>query len=261
MGDFPSELLPYKDSIEKSKMEMIEVEISDEIGNVNIDGSKLRGNPCLPKNFDYPSDKNGKPLFFLAQLNLSEIPHLENFPKTGLLQFYVGTDECYGLDFGDGTNNSYKVLYVKDYNLKDIWTDFSKINDSLKDSDSINIAEHERKFTFKKSEEFVTLHDFRFKKYFNMEYYEFLEKFPEDCQDKIINFISKAGHKISGYANFTQEDPRSEDCYGDYVLLFQLDSDCNKIIWGDVGVANFFISKQNLINEDFSSVLYNWDCT
>ena len=32
------------------------------------------------------------------------------------------------------------------------------------------------------------------------------------------------------------------------------------IMWGDVGVANFFIRLEDLKNRDFSNVLYNWDC-
>ena len=33
------------------------------------------------------------------------------------------------------------------------------------------------------------------------------------------------------------------------------------IMWGDVGVANFFIRPEDLKNKDFSKVLYNWDCS
>ena len=33
-----------------------------------------------------------------------------------------------------------------------------------------------------------------------------------------------------------------------------------EIMWGDSGVANFFIQEKDLAAEDFSDVLYNWDC-
>ena len=71
------------------------------------------------------------------------------------------------------------------------------------------------------------------------------------------------GHKIGGYPFFTQTDPRDEDDeYEEYeVLLFQMDSDTEAdIMWGDMGVANFFIKEKDLRNLDFSDVLYNWDC-
>ncbi|MEE1943747.1 DUF1963 domain-containing protein [Pedobacter sp. KR3-3] len=44
-----------------------------------------------------------------------------------------------------------------------------------------------------------------------------------------------------------------------YLLLFQLDSD-EHIMWGDTGVANFFIDPTDLANKDFSKVPYHWDC-
>ena len=43
------------------------------------------------------------------------------------------------------------------------------------------------------------------------------------------------------------------------ILLFQLDSQ-DHILWGDSGVGNFFISKEDLKNKDFSHVRYYWDC-
>ena len=45
------------------------------------------------------------------------------------------------------------------------------------------------------------------------------------------------------------------------ICLFQMDTDDDaEIMWGDSGVANFFIQEKDLAAEDFSDVLYNWDC-
>lgn len=47
------------------------------------------------------------------------------------------------------------------------------------------------------------------------------------------------------------------------VLLFQLNSGgtCgDEIMWGDCGIANFFISAADLAACDFSRVMYTWDC-
>lgn len=82
--------------------------------------------------------------------------------------------------------------------------------------------------------------------------------------------FGSTGHKLGGYPFFTQADPRQYDeNIHDYVLLFQMDSDYDykdgeqgkDIMWGDVGVANFFICPEDLKNKDFSKVLYNWDCS
>jgi uncharacterized protein YwqG len=72
------------------------------------------------------------------------------------------------------------------------------------------------------------------------------------------------GHKLGGYPYFTQWDPRYDQKYRDanYILLFQMDSDDDAhIMWGDVGVGNFFIREQDLREGDFSNILYSWDCS
>ena len=64
-----------------------------------------------------------------------------------------------------------------------------------------------------------------------------------------------------GYPAFTQSDPRYYNKeYSKYnTLLLQIDTDEN-IMWGDSGVANFFIDKEDLENNNFNNILYNWDC-
>nr|WP_316045926.1 DUF1963 domain-containing protein [Planococcus glaciei] len=43
--------------------------------------------------------------------------------------------------------------------------------------------------------------------------------------------------------------------------MLQVDTDEEAgIAWGDTGVGNFFISKENLKKRNFSDVVYNWDC-
>ena len=71
---------------------------------------------------------------------------------------------------------------------------------------------------------------------------------------------SKAsGHKLGGYAFFTQCDPR--DPAVPMQLLFQMDSDNDiNTMWGDMGIANFFIRPEDLQALRFDRVLYNWDC-
>jgi uncharacterized protein YwqG len=38
-----------------------------------------------------------------------------------------------------------------------------------------------------------------------------------------------------------------------------MDDEAN-IMFGDAGVANFFIKEEDLRNRNFRDVLYNWDC-
>ena len=73
---------------------------------------------------------------------------------------------------------------------------------------------------------------------------------------------SQTAHQIGGYPDFTQEDPRFDPQYQDYILLLQIDteyiSETHSICWGDAGIGNFFINPDDLRNLDFSRVLYQW---
>ena len=114
----------------------------------------------------------------------------------------------------------------------------------------------------------ISSSDYRFenciKKLVRQDYPEKAESLLENIDD----FMDEngedwgGGHKSGGYPGFTQWDPRSSEDTHD-VLLFQLDSDMGadwKILWGDCGIGNFFINRENLKNCDFRDVIYNWDC-
>lgn len=71
--------------------------------------SKCGGCPYLESEADYPRDQDGKPMMFLAQINLDEMPHVNKLPEQGLLQFYVSDKEMYGLD------SPCRVIYIPEY--------------------------------------------------------------------------------------------------------------------------------------------------
>ena len=75
--------------------------------------------------------------------------------------------------------------------------------------------------------------------------------------DKILE---GAGHKIGGYAYFTQSDPRDyNNNQKDEILLLQIDTD-EQIMFGDSGVGNLFINPKSLKEKDFDQAWFNWDC-
>ncbi|MCL1987051.1 MAG: DUF1963 domain-containing protein, partial [Firmicutes bacterium] len=66
------------------------------------------------------------------------------------------------------------------------------------------------------------------------------------------------------YPWFAQDDRRPNGS----TLLFQMSSEFgseipeeDEIMWGDAGVAHFFINRADLQNLKFDDVLYNWDCS
>ena len=88
--------------------------------------------PCLRKDFPYPVDADGKYMYPLAQINCNELPPLENYPRSGYLQFYIATNDVYGINFDDPHDQvNFRVLYFSNDEVKDCITDFTFLKDAL----------------------------------------------------------------------------------------------------------------------------------
>ena len=71
----------------------------EEAVNLSIFDSKFGGLPYWDESMEYPTDSNGDGLVLLAQINFEMTPiNDERFPKTGILQFFVGTNDLMGAD-------------------------------------------------------------------------------------------------------------------------------------------------------------------
>jgi uncharacterized protein YwqG len=262
----PEELEMYRKQIEGTLKPF--VKISTVKRKTNMYQSKFAGNPYLPKTMEHPKDANNRPMKLLAQLNFEEIPHLDHLPTKGILQFFISAeDDVMGIDFDNQTNQTnFKIIFhdqvEKDESL--LVTDFSYLDDL--DTENFPI-EHELFLTFNLDNEPVSINDFKMDELLGESVD--LSVYVSDGEDEkelweVYNdtFLGD-GHKIGGYPFFTQTDPRDyEERYAEKdILLLQIDSDFdNGIMWGDSGIANFFIRKQDLLNLNFSNVLYNWDC-
>ena len=262
--NIPTQLQHAKEIIEKSIRPLIRVTAQKR--KTTLFESKFGGNPYLPVGFDHPSDAENIPMMLLAQFNFEEIPALEHFPTKGILQFYIShKDDVYGIDFDDPTSQTnFRVVYhsdiTNDFNL--LITDFSYME---LDDDNLPF-EGEYALEFKVDSEYISMADYRFEALSDgvIDLDEEVEVNGEmtDMWDLCSDFFDGMGHKIGGYPYFTQTDPREyQENVTHEILLLQIDTDDkNDIMWGDCGVANFFISKDDLEKLDFSRVLYNWDC-
>jgi uncharacterized protein YwqG len=241
--------------------------------------SKFMGTPYWEKakTNDYPKNlENNESMALLAQLNFAEIPKLEGFPQKGIVQFFVSThDDVYGMNFDEQTEQkNFRVIYWDDptYNDKDLIDDVEVLGVNVEQWKDIAPIQEEHVLDFEKSVEYCGLVD---RYHSEQAYYpknnqeQSLEQLiGEEGVDELYEIISNSGSKINGYAYFTQDDPRDNTQYpintdDEYILLLQIDSNTDgtdSILWGDCGVANFFITKKDLINLDFSKVFYNWDC-
>lgn len=252
-----------------------------EPGEPGLTDSKTGGTPYLPKGMKWPVDEKGEPLQLLAQIDCTRLAALPDFPHTGLLQFFVGTDDVYGADFDDQISQlGFRVLYhetadpsvtAADIPLPrfpdEVYTPLGKEpcrivfgapeEQDIPDGDGLFIKRFLQEWNRRRPEN--PLHSI----------WSFYGLFPKEERNYNLFALASAdrtGHRLDGYPFFIQTDPRSEDidCEEFDTLLFQLDSETRNrkelVCWGDCGVGNFFINREALKRRDFSRVLYNWDC-
>lgn len=227
--------------------------------------SKFGGDAYWPANQPYPTTPKGEPLRLLAQLNLDEMPALAGYPNSGMLQFFIANDDLMGLSFASGGQDpadvctqatGFRVVYHPEVIEDSSQLSIPPVQQSEDDFLPLGGCYSLR---FQSDSQLPAATDHRFEAMAGQS-----RDLPDDAFDAIYDTYQAEGCHLGGYATFTQEDPRHGQTPGDWLLLFQMDTvdDDNgvDIMWGDCGVGNFFIHKDDLARRDFSRVWYNWDC-
>ncbi len=232
--------------------------------------SKLGGRPDAPSNFIWPT-KEDKPLSFIAQINLAEIPAMANcpLPVAGLLSFFYN-NEVWGFDPND--IGGFQVFYFNNKidDLKQHLPPPAKIEKKLFGVVSKTVAVLEYSPCPLTAELALTLP------------YELKGiALSEDESEKYCELLEAIGghHRLLGHAEPIQDemelecelvtnglycgdstgyqDPRAkklEKSSGNWNLLLQIDSDDNaEMMWGDAGRLYFWIRDQDLVSRDFSN--------
>lgn len=259
----PKEFEKYRSELEQTVKPFVSIQA--ERGETTLFESKFGGKPYLPKSSEHPKDEQGNYMNLFAQINFEEVPHIEPMPESGILQFFLSpVDDMYGLDFDNPTaQKNYRIIYhpvvLKDES--ELVTDFSYVP-ALGDEYSPIVEEGRMTFELKAAP--VSIDDFRFEDLIDIDLSQTVDhQGYEDFHELYFEELGAEGHKIGGYPYFTQEDPREKDGPTSeyHILLFQADTDDDiELMFGDSGVANFFIKEADLRNRDFTNVLYNWDC-
>lgn len=248
----PPFLEPFWEEIEKFKLETIKIEAKP-LGEgevLPIQQSKFLGKPYLPISMEYPKDNNGVPMIHLAQINFAEVPTLANYPSSGILQLYISPTRWYDME-------DFRVLFHEKPE-PEFQTGVDFLTDALYEDSPIYV---EHKLAFNKQIEFGDPNDFRFQLRFDdKDYFDFQKSLSKAQEEEMDKFFDSIGHKIGGYAYFTQSDPRDYDsAKKNDVLLLQIDTD-EEIMFGDSGVAHIFINEDDLKKKDFSKGYFYWDC-
>ncbi|MGF7480622.1 YwqG family protein [Providencia sp. SP181] len=273
MADFdslPDVIKPFIDKIKATKKNLVEMTLTP-IEEYVWWESRVGGMPYLPLNEPYPIDSEGIPLKLLAQINFAQMPKLANYPEKGLLQFFIGGDDLYGANFEDRQKQAdFRIIYRENIieDTAKLTQDFSAVIAAHSD-DYYTPVDQTCAIKYTPTEQYISIDDFQFgQKILGVDnLYDYEDQFEgEDFYDDWVEPYSDAfasgAHCIGGYPFFTQSDPREyEEDIQQYELLLQINSDYEVgILWGDIGVGNFFIHPEDLKKRDFSRVVYNWDC-
>ena len=240
--------------------------------------SKVGGLPYWDPAKTYPTDSNGKKMFLLAQINFDQDKAESPLPQSGMLQFFVGGEEMYGLDFDHPTEQKdWRIVYHEkvDTSVTAKTVEAMGIPSNNGDDEGVDSPVFRScVFRLAKKETWLTPDNWERFDELTLEVAEDLfgetdaesadEVFGEDQYALLEEeyFYSENSHLL-GHPYFTQADIRERGWRYD-TLLFQLDSECCEeqdiVMWGDSGVGNFFINCEDLKRLDFSNVVYNWDC-
>lgn len=256
---------------------------------LSIFESKFGGLPYWDTSMEYPVDGNGEKMLLLAQICLDGLERLNNpdkieLPQKGMLQFFCGADDVIGADFDQpDSQKSFRVVYHKDIDRTMTEEKIRALGIPACTDD--DMEEYTPVFIpvavdVSVRETYIGFTDYRFDILFleeaqrqfgidtrNKSLYTIMDSLD---WDELADEFCMGNHWMLAYPYFTQYDPREdEEDFRKYdMMLFQMDSEMvedeegwkDYVMWGDCGVANFFISGDALKKEDFSKVLYNWDC-
>ncbi len=253
--EIPESLEKFRDKIEKTIKPYVKIKLKEQ--ETKPWESKLGGNPYLEIGMEYPKAASGEYLRLLAQINFEEVPHLEAFPQKGILQFFILPGDMYGLDMDDPCiQDTFRIKYISNVvkSEENLIKDFSFLEEL--EEDWYMPFSNEGKMNFSLEYMPIPWDDYRF----NNVYSDITLTDEED--DDYMENLNVDGCKIGGYATFTQDDPRDDEELNNFgTLLLQLDieKECD-LMFGDSGIANFFINEEDLKKLDFTKVLYNWDC-
>lgn len=239
--------------------------------------SKVGGLPYWDPAKTYPTDSNDKKMYLLAQINFDQDKAESPLPQSGMLQFFVGDDDLYGLDFDHPSEQkNWRIVYHEkiDASVTAEAVEAMGIPVSPDNEEVFSPVFKSCVFRLAKKETWLTPDNWESFDELTLEVAEDLfgetdaesadEVFGEDQYALLEEeyFYSENSHLL-GHPYFTQADIREPGWRYD-TLLFQLDSETAEeeeiTMWGDSGVGNFFINAEDLKNLDFSDVVYNWDC-
>lgn len=231
-------------AIETTRIPFARVEVAELDELLTPTMSKLGGTPYVPQGMDPPA---GESFAFIAQINFADLV-LEPFPRSGLVQFWVADDDLYGHLRAD-PKNGFRCIYHPELDRPQRTDLPARTATGPLSEARVALG---RRLTFRNDTCVVAPGDYQWE--------PFLARngiVAARVPEAIYARYAAQGHRVGGYCEFTQSDPR--DLANPQLSLLQLDSD-EHIFWGDTGIGHWFIREADLRALDFSRVEYYWDC-
>lgn len=255
-----------KETIRKS----IHISIDNTLPSSVCD-SKIGGEFYFPKGAKLPLSTANAEMEFIAQINFSQLPELPDYPKHGILQFFMDTrneimEEMDSAELSE--SGIFKVVYYKEVQPQlqqtlSFW-DFDE-----KDRYQLKPCQGKMQFTLTEEVASLGFKDYDLASDYGTE--EVLYKITPNlvkqagfdltlCSDT-DDFIEQYGNwgiKISGHPAIRQGDIRLEDKkFCDYTeLLFQYDLTTKEELEADTFL--FFIKPEDLKKGCFDDILLCW---
>ncbi len=243
--------------------------------------SYVAGHPYLPEERPWP-EWDGQPMFFLAQVDFAEVPPLPGFPERGLLQWFVGSDDTYGLTFDETQGTAgFETRWYADTDAPSLRrpadaTPWHVARDAgeevycpidVVDATALTFAPGRVLPAYDELPAGLDLAPVA-------QLAASVGEAPEDVPfvwDEYVRGASStvpglaSGSTVGGSADFAQSDPRGEGAFPAHHapggrLVLQLDA-AQVGGWGDVGVAHLFGDPAAVARGDLSSLRYHWDCS
>ncbi|WP_285713794.1 YwqG family protein [Erythrobacter oryzae] len=235
--------------------------LSPKPGPAAPDGCRIGGPVWLAEEQEWPLSPRGNRMEFLAQLDFAAMPALPGFPRGGVVQVFLPTDDdLMGMNPDDPVASTVAVLSrpngagaVRHENLAAAERDgrVSALSDTASRT-GMPLAPEAITMPIMLDQWQI---EARLHGHHRREGFEEWE----DLLDEIV--APPETHHVGGYPSFVQYDFRAEGRHDDYdTCLLRLTSD-KHLQWGDVGEANLLIRAEDLAAGDFSRVIFWWDCS
>lgn len=228
-------------------------------GPPGVGDCHVGGHPYLPHGAPWPCDVHGVQMTFVLQLNFEQVPALPGFPRTGLLQWFVGTDDVLGQNLENPRlRGGFDVRYFP-----------GPSGPSVAGPDAATPTPPEAHSPLDRpgpvAMAFTTVFDMpdwdssdttRLQRSLP---WDEIERFAGRGRADIWEPLNPQGGRIGGYPSFIHYDPRPKSA--PWPLLVQLDTDEDLgVMWADSGVGHLFGNPNRLAAGDTYDVAYHWDC-